>query len=106
MLGLPGLAALALLASCGREHSPPEALTREAFVAVYVDLRVAALQGGGDDDLDEQVRDSILEAHGVTQEQVLAFAEGRATDLEFMRDLWNEIEARLDSVPDPTAERR
>lgn len=73
-------------------------LTREGFIDTYVELRVAALRHE-DDGISDSTRTAILQRHGVTEEQLLDYVEARGGDLDFMRDLWNEIEVRLDSVP-------
>lgn len=95
---LCGLAA-ATIGACGGESGggSPD-VSRETFVATYVDLRVAALHTE-EGRLEDTARARVLSEHGVTEEGLLAFVEERGTDLGFMRDLWNEIEARLDSIP-------
>lgn len=77
----------------------PEASTldREAFVATYVDLRAAAVR----EDLpvmDTARRREILEAHDVTESELLAFAEQHGADVSFMQDVWDEVETKLDSL--------
>ncbi|MDZ7779404.1 MAG: hypothetical protein U5R14_05605 [Gemmatimonadota bacterium] len=81
----------------GSERASGE-LTREGFIDAYVDLRAAALR---DEDgvLTDSTRNAILERHDVTEETLLDYVDARGRDLDFMRDLWNEIEVRLDSVP-------
>ena len=67
---------------------------REAFIGVYVDLRAAALSlGTTETGLD--VRDSILAVYGVTGEQLLEFADIHGERVEFMSELWSEIEGLL-----------
>lgn len=85
--------------ACGNgSDQGTEALTREGFIDTYVELRVAALRHEGDG-ISDSARTVILERHGVTEEQLLDYVDARGGDLDFMRDLWNEIEVRLDSVP-------
>ncbi len=66
---------------------------REVFMGAYVDLRVAALSSGTT--VLGSVRDSILAVYGVTGEELLEFVDTHGEDVEFMRDLWAEIEGRL-----------
>ncbi len=73
-------------------------VARAQFVETYVDLRVSALRRE-DETLTDSARAAVLSRHGVTEDQLLDFASAHGDDLEFMRDLWNEVEARLDSIP-------
>jgi len=66
---------------------------REVFMGAYVDLRLAALSSGTT--LLGSVRDSILAVYGVTGEELLEFVDTHGEDVQFMRDLWAEIEGRL-----------
>ena len=59
-----------------------------------MDLRTAALSSGSPD-LGDEVRDSILAVYDVTAQDLLDFVETHGEDVEFMRDLWTEIEARM-----------
>ncbi|KPJ79264.1 MAG: hypothetical protein AMS19_11580 [Gemmatimonas sp. SG8_23] len=97
---LRGLAALAVAATvaCGGGASQ-ETIARDVFIATYVDLRVAAL----DTDSGRVAaadRDEILRRHGVSAEDLRGFADVHAADLEYMRDVWNEVEAALDVQPE------
>jgi hypothetical protein len=99
---LRGLAACVFLiagATCSPEAAPRAGATidREAFIATYVGLRVAALRA------DEQVvsddaRDEVLAENGVSGDDLLRFAEVHGGDVEFMRDVWNEVELRMDAL--------
>ena len=73
-------------------------MTRAEFVSTYVDLRVAALRRE-DETLTDSARAAVLARHGVSEGDLLDFASTHGGDLEFMREVWNEVEARLDSVP-------
>ncbi len=86
-----------LAVACGDE-ADPSLVSRARFVDTYVDLRVSALRRE-DETLTDSVRAAVLARHDVTEAQLLDFASAHGGDLEFMRDLWNEVEARLDSVP-------
>ena len=66
---------------------------REVFMGAYVDLRVATVSSGTT--VLGSARDSILAVYGVTGEDLLEFVDIRGEDVEFMRDLWAEIEGRL-----------
>ncbi len=67
---------------------------REAFIGSYVDLRAAALSSGTTE-IAGEVRDSILAVYGVTGEELLAFIDTHGESVEFMSELWSEIEGRL-----------
>ena len=76
-----------------------DAIDRDTFVATYVDLRVAALETDSTR-LAATDREEILARHGVTGDDLTHFAEVHAAELEFMREVWNEIELALDREPD------
>ena len=86
------LAALVIVAACA---GGAETIDRDVFVATYVDLRVAALETDSAR-LAEGDREAILARHGVTEEELTTFAEVHAADLEFMRDVWADVEAAMD----------
>ena len=95
-----GLLAAAIgLAACG-DGSPSAAdadnLNRETFIATYVDLRAAAVRSE-DMALSDADRAEILARHGVTEEQLTGFARLHGKDVEFMREVWDEVEARMDA---------
>jgi len=92
------LVALALATGCEDASRATAVIDRETFVESYVALRVAALQRPGSD-LSGARRDSVLEAHGVTEEELLAFAEAYGGNVPAMNDIWAEIQARMDSLP-------
>jgi len=90
--------ALALgAAACGgpgREAQVP--IDRETFIATYVDLRATTIRGDSFAISDAQ-RTQVLERHGVTEEQLLGFVEAHGQDADFMRGVWDQVEARLDA---------
>ena len=86
----PLLGALLLVSACERPASY-DGLEREEFVATYVDLRRATVAG----ELDAQTRDSILEAHGTTEEALRDYIEQRAEDPEAIAETWREINERI-----------
>ena len=90
--------------SCGGGATdvPEDAAGREAFIGAYLDLRTAALSSGTTD-LGDEVRDSILATYNVTGQDLLAFVDAHGEDVEFMRDLWSELEVRLTERLEQTA---
>lgn len=93
------VALVILVAACSGDQGPETsgAVDREAFIATYVDLRAAAL-GSASATLTDQAREEVLTRHGVTEEGLVAFAELHGRDVDFMRDVWNDIESRLDEM--------
>lgn len=95
-----------LLAGCGGggASEPSTGIDAETFIATYVDLRATALSSG-EPMISEDKRADVLSRHGVTENDLTAFIEARGEDVEFMRDVWDEVERRLDvqrMVPDST----
>jgi len=78
-------------------------LDRETFVSVYVDLRMAALDNRAQE-IHPIERDSILEAHGVTADDLVAFADAHGDDVRYMARLWSEVEDTINQNLDPDAE--
>ncbi|MDE2876727.1 MAG: hypothetical protein OXU69_02715 [Gemmatimonadota bacterium] len=97
----------ALLAAAGcEEEGPAETIGREVFVETYVALRVAELRGSGGDPIPADERERVLARKGVTEEDLLTFAEVHGPDVNFMEQLWDDVEERLDEIrnaPDPAA---
>lgn len=89
-----------LLVSCDLGSGPSDVIDRETFIATYVDLRRAALTAT-DGELDDEARTEVLERHGVTEEDLLHFADAHGDDVDFLRSLWTEVEARMDSLASP-----
>jgi hypothetical protein len=84
-----------LLAVCGGGVDvPADVIDREAFVATYVDLRRAAIASAEFQLTDEQ-RADILARHGVDDESLVRFANVHGRDLDYMNEVWTEIDARL-----------
>jgi hypothetical protein len=92
-----------LLSGCGDETPPdttpppppPDLISRETFVETYVELRFAALDRGMQEPALED-RDAVLERMGVEGEQLFDFIEFYGPYVDFMRELWDEIEATVD----------
>ena len=90
---LLALAIGAAAATCGGEAEPVGVLDREAFIATWVDLRTAALRTG--DPLPEAERTRVLRERGVTEDQLLGFAEAHGNDPRYMAEVWTEVETRM-----------
>ena len=90
------MVSMTLCWSCGggATHVPEDTAEREAFIGAYLDLRAAALNSETTEFGDE-VRDSILAAYDVTGQDLLDFIDTHGEDVEFMHDLWAELEMRL-----------
>ena len=73
-----------------------EIIDREVFVAVYVDLRAAAVVTE-DGEITDEAREKVLARHGTSETDVLNFAEYHAEDLVLMRQVWDEIEVLLEA---------
>jgi hypothetical protein len=92
-------ALLLVVPGCGDASRTEGALIpRETFIETYVELRVAALRSA-DAVLSDSARAEILARRGVSEDELIDFVSVRGPELDFMRDLWNEIEIRMDSVP-------
>lgn len=90
-----GALLLAASACGGDERASP--VDRDTFVAVWVDLRLAALASPGDAP-DPATRERIVERHGTTQEELLAFVEAHGRDIAYMERVWQDVEARMDEL--------
>jgi hypothetical protein len=73
---------------------PEDTAGREAFIGAYLDLRTTALRLGTTD-LGDEIRDSILSEHDITGQDMLDFVDAHGEDIEFMRELWSELETRM-----------
>lgn len=84
-----------LATACGDAgtEATTSTLSAERFVEVYVDLRVAALRES-DGVLTPEDRERILGEHGLTEEDLLSFAEVHGADAIFMRGVWDSVEVR------------
>jgi hypothetical protein len=89
---------LALAACRGDERVPlvEGVIDRETFIEVYVDLRVATLEGQALA-LPEEERDRILASHGVDGEDLIAFVDAYGRELDYMNGVWSEVEQRLET---------
>jgi hypothetical protein len=73
-----------------------EIIAREVFVAVYVDLRAAAI-ATDEGEITDEARTEVLARNGASEADVLNFAGYHAEDLPFMRQVWAEIEILLEA---------
>ncbi len=82
--------------ACGGStpHEVVETIDRETFIEVYVDLRSVALRKTSRR-VSAVERDSVLGMHEVTEESLRFFLEVYHTEADFMRDLWNDVEAHI-----------
>ncbi len=88
------------LSGCGSGPAEAPAATsidRETFIATYVDLRAAAVRAG-DKTVTAVQRAAILQQHGVTEDDLLAFATANGEKVAYMRGVWDEVEHRLDAL--------
>lgn len=91
-------AGLAVVGGCAAEAPVKEGvIARDVFIDTYVDLRTTALRAP-EAELTDEARAEVLTRHGVTEEDLLAFADAWGGDIEYMRDVWDEVEARLDAT--------
>lgn len=65
----------------------------ETFVEVMVELRRETLAAGGT--LPEEERDRILEAHGVTSDDLVDYARVHGGNVPRMHEVWTRIEEEL-----------
>jgi hypothetical protein len=86
--------AAALLAACGAGSGAP-GLTDERFVTVVVELRRAAAETRGNPGAYPARRDSILQAAGVTEDQLRAYVDAHGGDLRHMAEIWADVNRRL-----------
>lgn len=87
------------LSACFSDAAGPrgnDIIDRAIFIAVYVDLRAAALVTD-DRELTDAARSEVLTRHSASEAEVLDFAEYHSRDLPFMREVWDEIELLLES---------
>ena len=90
------------LGACAESAEPTGVLDREAFIATWVELRTAALRTGDPIPVAERAR--VLGERGVTEEEMLGFAEAHGDDPRYMAEVWTEIENRMRPPPtDSTA---
>lgn len=93
-LGAALLVALLTLSCTSPDEGSPETISREAFIATYIDLRTAAL----DDTsalLTTEERSQILDSHGVTPDDLTRFVEVHGDRPRYLQEIWFEVEERI-----------
>lgn len=96
-----GLAGLLLMASllapgaCERGSGDREQLSREEFVATYVELRRAEIDAASPADFQER-KAAIMERYETSGEELLAFIEAHSDDVAYLAALWDSVQARLE----------
>lgn len=100
ILLLAPVAVLLAAGAWGCGEAETTAVDRETFVRAYVEIRGAALETE-DAEPTERQREEILARYGVTAQDLVDFVEFHGEDVEYMRELWTDIEVRLevDSLP-------
>ena len=90
------IVAVTLFWSCGSGATDVTGDTagRETFIGAYLALRSEA-RSSRSTELEDGVRDSILTVYDVTAQELLDFIDTHGEDVQFMRDLWIEIETRM-----------
>jgi len=97
--------------ACNRTSVNPradEAISREAFVQTYFELRVTGLRSP-QIEISLEARDSILANRGLTEEDLLTFVEVWGSYPEVMRGIWEEVDSleragRISREEDPFIE--
>ena len=90
--GLVAAAAALSAAGCGPQEA--EVVDRETFVETYVALRAAELTSPGAV-IPDEARDSVLAEMGVSEAELVAFAEAHGDDVVFMEAVWTDVQNRL-----------
>ena len=86
--------------ACGESQSnfpAGDLIEPEDFIETYVDLRAAALITE-DGQVTQAGRSEVLDRHGISEEDLISFAQANGEDLIFMQEIWNEIELRLENT--------
>lgn len=85
--------AAVLTACAGADQAT--AIDRDRFVTTVVELRQAAVQTRGDPDSYDAMRAQILQANGVTEDELRQYVEMHGENVEHMAEVWNDINSRL-----------
>lgn len=102
ILGFTPFAALA----CGgaTSDSPaPDTISKDQFVEAYFELRKAGLRSRGME-ITLDTRDSVLAELGLTEEDLITFAEVWGDDGEVMISVWEEVDSLLVQARTPQGE--
>ena len=84
-----------VLAGCSStEPDAVETIDVDAFIDVYIDLRLSALQTSDSEILPEE-RQRILTEHGLEETDLLEFVDVHGRETIFMQEVWDSVEVRL-----------
>jgi len=91
------LSASPLLAcsSADSEEGRKDAISSEAFITAYVELRIAALRAPGQE-LTLQARDRVLRRLELEEKDLLDFVDAYGKDVQFMRRVWENVDSILE----------
>ena len=84
------LLSLLVILSCNQDdnHKVTPSIDRATFISTYVALSTADMEN-----LD--TRDHILDSLSVTQQDLESFVTYHGKDVDFMADLWGEIQSQI-----------
>ncbi len=99
--GAAGRVAVAILLAAGCAEDARDTIGREAFIETYVALRVEELTEPGNEVISKEARERVLLERGVTEEELFAFVEVHGGDVDFMKELWEEVERRMKAMRNP-----
>jgi hypothetical protein len=85
------------LAACAADEAA-FGVSDARFIETMVELRRAAVTAGTDTAQFEQLRQAVLEDHGVTEADLRAYVEAKGGDLDHMAAVWDSVSARLSEV--------
>ena len=86
-----------LLGGCGDDDTPLSTEDR-TFIEAVVALRQAAQQARGDEAMFAALKGNVLSSQRVTEEELRAYIQSHAQDLDRMAAVWESINVRL-TVP-------
>jgi hypothetical protein len=98
----PALVLLALAIACGRDVDPPRpdspTIPPEAFAVVVTELATARSELLPDTTAYRARRDAILARHGVTADQLRAFAESYGGNEDVVSAIYKKVAARIEAT--------
>ncbi len=82
--------------ACAGEQAPEAAgtISRDVFVGTYVELRMAALHSP-DGRVSPEAKAEILDGRGITEADLLEYADVHGARVQFMVEVWAEIDDTL-----------
>lgn len=93
------MAAVAALGGGCRGADTPLTAEDRQFIDTMVALREAAARSGDDAGAYEAMKAQVLSERGVTEEQLRAYIEVNARDLDRLAAVWDSINLRLSTPP-------